>query len=148
MTFALGEGWTGLRHFTDAFSIGKDEPQLFLSMASDVKVGFGGIPVEAGVAGFELFLRSIDPLTVGEATAVTVGGKSGIQADVVATGDVSGLYQVAADAYNLSPGQKARFIVLDVDGTTVVFVFESITEAEFDAVAAEVQPVLDSLTFE
>lgn len=148
MTFTLDEGWTGYRHYTDAFSIGKDEPKLFLSMASDVKVGFGGIPVKAGIAGFELFLRSVKPLTVGAAAPVTVGGKTGIQADVVATAEVSGLYRVAADNYNLSAGQKARFIVLDVDGTTVVFVFESTTEAEFGAVEAEVQPVLDSLTFE
>lgn len=147
MTFTLDEGWIGFRHFTDAFSIGKDKPKLFLSMASDVKLGFGGIPVEAGIAGFELLLRSVDPLTVGEATPVTVGGKTGIQVDVVATGEAGGLYHVAADSYNLSAGQKARFIVLDVDGTTVVFVFESITEPEFDAVEAEVQPVLDSLTF-
>lgn len=148
MTFTLDEGWDGYRHFTDAFSIGKIKPTLFLSMASDVKVGFGGIPVEAGIAGFELLLRSVDPLTVGKATPVTVGGKTGIQVDVVATGEASGLYRVAEDAYNLAAGQKARFIVLDVGGTTVVFVFESMTEAEFDAVVAEVQPVLDSITFE
>src|SRR5688572_7218838 len=42
MTFTLDEGWTGFRHYEDAFSVGKDDPALFLSMARDVKAGIGG----------------------------------------------------------------------------------------------------------
>lgn len=148
MTFTLDEGWTGFRHYDDAFSVGKEDPALFLSMARDVKAGIGGATVEPGTAGFEAFLGSISQLRPEAAAPVTVGGIEGIQVDVVANGDAGGLYQVAKDQYNLSAGQKARFIILEVEGTTVVLVFESGSEEDFDEVEAEVQPVLNSLAFE
>lgn len=149
MTFTLDEGWTGFRHYEDAFSVGKDDPAgLFLSMARDVKAGMGGTSVEPGTVGFEAFLGSVTQLQPEAAAPVTVGGIEGIQIDVVANADAGGLYQVEKDQYNLSAGQKARFIILEVEDTTVVFVFESGTEDDFDEVEAEVQPVLDSLTFE
>jgi hypothetical protein len=147
MTFTIGPDWTGYRHYADAWSIGK-ESGVFLSMARDVDAGLGGAAVEPGTAGFEAFLGSLSVLEPQAAAPVTVGGIQGIQIDVVATGDAGGLYSVETDQYNLSPGQKARFIVLDVEGTTVIFVFESLDEASFPAAEAEVQPILDSLTFE
>lgn len=148
MTFTLDEGWTGFRHYEDAFGLGKDEPQLFLSMARDVETGIDGAGIEPGAAGFQAFLASVSQLEAEAAAPVKVGGVDGIAVDVVVAEDAPGLYQVEKDQYNLSAGQKARFIVLDVDGTTVVFVFESMTEEEFDEVEGEVQPVLDSLRFE
>ena len=147
MTFTLGDGWTGFRHYEDAFGLGNQDGVAF-SMARDVEVGFGGTPLEPGLAGFQAFLEAADVLEVQTVAPVTVGGMEGIQIDVVATGDAGGLYQVAKDQYNLSAGQKARFIVLDLEGTTVVFVFESADEASFPTAEAAVQPILESLTFE
>ena len=148
MTFTIDKGWTGFRHYEDAFSVGKGSPQLYLSMARDIEAGIGGAVVEPGIAGFQAFLGSVSQLEAEAATPVAVGGVEGVQIDVVATGEAPGLFVLEKDFYNLSRGQKARFIALEVEGTTVVFVFESMTKEEFDEVEAEVQPVLDSLTFE
>ena len=58
-----------------------------------------------------------------------------------------GLYLVKEDAYNLSPGEKARFILLERDGVLVTFVMEAFHAAGFDAVVEAFQPILESVTW-
>ena len=64
------------------------------------------------------------------------------------TGEFDGLYEISEDAFNLGPGEKARFIVLEQGGQTVVFVQEALQAANFDAWVAKTQPILDGLTWQ
>lgn len=144
MTFTLQEGWTGLRHYADGFSMfgGQD---TILSFARDVTFGDASV---AGLAGFEALLRSVSALRVADAELTTLGGLPAVQLDVVAVENAPAFITLDEDVYNLSQGQAARFIVLDIGGSLGMFIVESSTEASFDAAIATAQPVLDSVTFE
>ena len=64
------------------------------------------------------------------------------------TGEFDGLYEITEDAFNLGPGEKARFTVLEQGGQTVVFVQEALQAADFDAWLAKTRPILDGLTWQ
>lgn len=144
MTFALQEGWTGVRHYADGFSLVHED--AILSFARDVT--FGGAEPEPGLGGFEALLRSVSALQVADAELTTLGGLPAVQLDVVAVDDAVAFFALDEDVYNLSQGQKARVVVVDVAGVVGVFIVESSTEDTFDAAIAAAQPVLDSLVFE
>ena len=78
-----------------------------------------------------------------------IDGVSGSQVDVLSN-DVAagGMFLLPEDGFNLSPGEKTRFLVLDKDGSTVVLFVESYDAATFDAFMTEVgQPLLDGLAW-
>jgi hypothetical protein len=86
---------------------------------------------------------------VADPQPVTVDGVNGVSVDTV-TGPKArpGLLTFPEDAFNTDPKEKIRWIVLDKDGKTVVFLLDAFKEADFDAVSARVQPVLDSVKWE
>ena len=145
MTFTLPEGWVGVRHYPDGWSLIHEG--VILSFARDVTFGEDE-PAEPGLAGFEQMLRSASALQVGDAQVTEIGGVPAVQLDVVAVDDASGLLALDADRYNLSEGQKARFVVFAIGESIAMFIVESFDEAGFDAAVATAQPVLDSVAFE
>ena len=78
-------------------------------------------------ADFIAHLRKFDGFTVSEPVPVTVDGVSGSQVDVLSN-DVAadGMFLLPEDGFNLGPGEKTRFLVLDKDGATVILFIESV----------------------
>ena len=105
--------------------------------ASGVASGHvSGTEVEIGPtpADFIAHLRKFDGFTVSEPVPVTVDGVSGSQVDVLSN-DVAadGMFLLPEDGFNLGPGEKTRFLVLDKDGATVILFVESVQAETFDA---------------
>ena len=148
-TFTLDDGWTNERAWPDAGGLSKGDGAFY--WASGVEAGTVGseeVEIAAGAGEFLAFLASLESIgmTVSEATDVTVDGASGQQIDV-ASNDVEapGLFSLDNDQFNLVPEEKARFIVVERDGETVVFILDAFTTEAFDAWIETARPVLDSV---
>ena len=87
-------------------------------------------------------------MTVSEPTEATVDGASGQQVDVESN-DVQapGLFFLKDDAFHLVPDEKARFLVVDQAGETVIFIIDAFSAADFDEWMGTAQPVVDSITW-
>jgi hypothetical protein len=148
--FVVPAGWRNDRAFADGGGV-SNQGGGFL-WASGVTKGLSGgatVDIAPGVDGFLAHLKSFKGFTVTEPVPVTVDGVEGRQVDVT-TNDVEapGLYIIADDGFNLAPGEKARFIVLDKDGATVILIIEGFKDTEFDATVATTQTILDSVSWE
>ena len=107
------------------------------------------VAIGPGTAGFVAFLGQFKGFTVSAPGPAVVDGVTGIQVDVETNETAAhGMFQIKADVYNLDPGEKARFVMLEKDGTTVIFIIDAFKAAEFDAFLTKAQPVLDSVTWE
>jgi hypothetical protein len=151
-SFTIEGSWQNDRAFSDGGGISQDTGGIY--WASGVERGrLGDEEVEIGATPeqFIAFLQSLSlaGATVSAQSEQSVGDHSGASVDVE-SGDepLPGLYLIDADAFNLAPNEKARFIVLDVEGETVVFVVDAFASADFDAWLATAQPVLDSVTWD
>ncbi len=149
-TFAVDDGWTNDRNFADGGGLSKGPGGIYWS--SGVSTGMAGeaqVEFESTIEGFSGHLASFDGFEITEGAPATVGGQEAVVLDLV-TNDTSarGLYLVAEDAYNLGPGEKVRFYLMEMDGALVTVVVEAWMEADFDAVVAQSQPVLDSIVWD
>jgi hypothetical protein len=151
-SFTVDEGWQNDRAFADGGGISKPEGGFF--WASGIASGtIGGEEIEIGasVDDFVTFLHGFEAIgmTVSESTSVTVDGISGQQIDVEANdAEAPALYRLAEDQFNLVPGEKARFLVLDKDGETVLLIVDSFTTEGFEDWLRTAQPVVDSISWE
>lgn len=151
-SFTVDEGWQNDRAFADGGGISKPEGGVF--WASGVATGTIGeeeVEIGASVDDFVTFLRGFDAvgMTVSEPTPVTVDGVDGQQIDVASNeAEAPALYRIAEDQFNLVPDEKARFLVLDKDGETVLLIIDSFTTEGFDDWVATAQPVVDSISWE
>jgi len=95
------------------------------------------------------FLRRPDDWVVSDPQPVTIDGVRGVAVDTV-TGPKPRqmLLSFPEDAFNTDPGEKIRWILLDKNGTLVVFLLDGFKKANFDVVSARVQPVIDSVAWE
>jgi hypothetical protein len=152
-TFTIsGDDWTNDRNWPHGGSMTKAGANSFLWASGVVSGQVGGAAAEIGPtpADFIAHLGKFDGFTVSEPVPVTVDGVSGSQVDVL-TNDVGagGMFLLPEDGFNLSPGEKTRFLVLDKGGATVILFVESLKAATFDAFMADVaQPILDGLTWQ
>lgn len=152
-TFTIsGDDWTNDRNWPHGGSMTKAAANSFLWASGVVSGDVSGTTVEIGPtpADFIAHLRKFDGFTVSEPVPVTVDGVSGSQVDVLSN-DVGagGMFLLPEDGFNLSPGEKTRFLVLDKDGATVILFVESFKVSTFDAFLADVaQPILDGLTWQ
>ena len=145
MTFTLGEGWTGVRHYADGFSLVNDNGGAILSFARDVTVG--GVELNQP-GGFQALMESVSALGLRDVGATEIGGRPALVLDFTAVDEAPGFIALDEDHYNLSQGQSARFIVLDIEGVVGMFIVESGSEDTFQEAIAAAQPVLDSVAFE
>ncbi len=149
-TFTITEPWTNDRRYADGGSI--SIPDAAFLWASGVSVGTVAdkeVAIGPGPAGFVAFLGQFKGFTLSAPVPAVVDGVNGIQVDVETNEtDAPGMFQIKADVFNLDAGEKARFILLEKDGITVMFMIDAFKEAGFDAFLVKAQPVLDSVTWE
>jgi hypothetical protein len=149
-TFTITETWTNDRRYPDGGSVSLDDAAfLWASGVSAGTVDGTGVAIEPGPAGFLAFLAKFEGFTLSEPGTATVDGVSGIQVDVE-TKEMAApqIFEIQADVFNLDAGEKARFILLDKDGTTVILIIDAFKAAGFDAFLAKAQPLLDSVRWE
>jgi hypothetical protein len=152
-SFAIAEPWQNDRAFADGggISLGSAGGIFWASQVSRGTVGGEEVAIGGSVDDFVSFLQRFEALgvTVSDPTPVTVDGVSGQQVDVATNeAEAPGLYLVAEDAFNLVPGEKARFMVLEKDGETVLLIIDSFTTDGFDEWIATAQPVLDTIAWQ
>jgi hypothetical protein len=152
-TFTIqGDDWSNDRNWAHGGSMTKAGANSFLWASGVVSGRVGEEVVDIGPtpADFIAHLAKFDGFTVSEPVPVTVDGVSGSQVDVLSNDvQAGGMFLLPEDGFNLSPGEKTRFLVLDQDGSTVILFVESFAAATFDDFMTEVgQPLLDGLTWE
>jgi hypothetical protein len=107
------------------------------------------VAIGPGTAGFVAFLGQFKGFTLSAPGPAVVDGVTGIQLDVETNGTAApGMFQIKNDVFNLDAGEKARFVLLEKDGTTVIFIIDAFKAAGFDAFLTKAQPVFDSVTWE
>jgi hypothetical protein len=160
--FTVGEGWYGRRNYVDAVVIAPidADPPVELD-AGRIQVVLTGpcpdAPTQAlGPAPRDLlaWLQSRKDIVVSQPQPVNMAGRTGIAVDVtVAEGATPCeadspffLFRTGQDIYWMRPGDKSRFVAVDVGGTTVTFTLTGYEEG-FDEFVALSQPVLDSIVF-
>ena len=86
---------------------------------------------------------------VADPVPITIDGVTGVAVDTV-TGPKArpGLLTFPEDQFNTDPKEKIRWIVLEKDGTRVIFLLDAFKAANFDDVSARVQPIIDSVAWE
>lgn len=152
-TFTIeGDDWTNDRNWPHGGSMTKAGADSFL-WASGVVSGNapeGSVAIGPTPSDFIAHLGKFDGFTVSEPIPVTVDGVSGSQVDVLSNDtSAGGMFLLPEDGFNLAPGEKTRFLVLDKDGSTVILFVESVDAATFDAFMAETgQPLIDGLTWQ
>jgi hypothetical protein len=147
--FTLPEAWSNDRAFADGGGISQVQGTFDWASAPMIVKAGQTQSSSASADEFLAYLAALPDATVTAPVAVTVGGVEGRAVDVTTnTGVFDGLYEITEDAFNLGPGEQARFIVLEQGGQTVVFVQEALQAANFDAWLAKTQPILDGLTWQ
>lgn len=165
VTFSVDDGWRGTAYGDTGFDmlvIGDGPPQIVSAapydgvVYSDVCSGAETEEIGATSADFIGFLTGRSGITArGEATEVSVGGRSGLQVDVDVAdpGCVSDpperlwLWEIAGVTdFHLNIGEAARVIALDGEDGVIVLVVETFDPATFESLLERTQPVLDSMT--
>lgn len=149
-TFTVDDGWTNDRAFADGGGISRGPGGFY--WASGISTGQrNGVEetFESTIEGFVEYLRGFDGFEVIDAGSAEIDGVTAVVVDVLTHEAMApGMYFVEEDAYNLAPGEKARFYLMEIDDVFVLIVVEAWVEADFPAVEAQSQPVLDSITWD
>lgn len=107
------------------------------------------VTFDSTIEGFAKYLKSFKGFSVVDGPPVSIDGTTATVLDVMTRETPArGIYAVKSDVFNLDPGEKARFFLLERDGKLVVFILDAFHEAEYDAVAAKLQPILDSVRWQ
>jgi hypothetical protein len=151
-TFTIeGGDWTNDRNWPHGGSMTKGGANSFLWASGVVSGNVGETTVAIGPtpSDFIAHLKKFEGFTVSAPIPVTVGGISGSQVDLLSNGvSAAGMFLLPEDGFNLSQGEKVRFLVLDKDGSTVILFVESLDAKTFDSFMAETgQPLLDGLAW-
>jgi hypothetical protein len=107
----------------------------------------GTLAADPDPAALIAFLEGIEGFTVSPATDVEIGGVPAQQVDFVTAVEVPGIIQFPEDAWNVSVGEKIRFLIFDIDSDTTVFIVDAYHEADFDSFVELTQPILDSINW-
>lgn len=148
-TFAITDTWMNDRNYADGGGISTELGGLFwTSGVSSGIVDEAEVSFESTIEGLAGHLRSFDGFTVTEGEPTTIGGEPATVLDVLTNDTLArGLILIEEDAFNLGPGEAARFYLLEIDGVLVTFVVEAWMAADFDAVSALLEPVLESVAW-
>jgi hypothetical protein len=166
MTFTVpDEGWEGSQYGDTGFDLVRQDGSTLwvLSAApyfgvvySDVCSGAETEEIGTTAADFIGFVAERPGVTPrAEATEVTVGDLSGLQADVDVTDpgcesdppERLWLWDLVDTDFHLNVGEAARLIALDGDEGVIVFIIEDFDPATFDDLLEATQPVIDSMNF-
>jgi hypothetical protein len=148
----IGDGWTNDRRWPHGGELAAPSGLSYLEWGSDFTGnGPSGASVKIGPTADDVFgyLASIADFTVSPPLDVTLGGKTGRSVDVSTNSATApGFLHIAEDSYNLGPGEKARFMVFEIDGSAVVIMVEVPKEKDFEAEMATMQPTLDTIVWQ
>lgn len=151
-TFTIHDAWQNDRAFADGGGISMGVGGIFwASGVSSGTVGGEEVEIGASAADFVTFLQSLAAIgvTVSEPQPASVGGVEGQQLDVETNDiDLPGLYLVEEDTFNLTADEKARFIVLDMDGEAIILIIDSYAAAGFDDWLETAEPVVESIAWD
>ena len=150
-TFTVeGDDWANQRAWPHGGGVNNTDGAFFW-MTGPMTGNIDNEPVKVGdtADAFVKFLRLPKDWVVDEPRPITIDGVTGVSVDTV-TGPKAreGLLNFPEDAFNTDPKEKIRWIILEKDGKTVVFLLDAFKEANFDAVSARVQPIIDSVRWE
>ena len=150
--FTIEEEWTNDRAYADGGGISLQTGGVYwASGVTDGTVADEPVEIGAGIDGFVLFLQSLTTMgmTVSEPVPVTIDGVEGQQIDLETNdAEARGLYFIEDDAFNLIPQEKARFLVLEKEGETVLLIVDAFVASDFDEWVETAQPVVDSIVWE
>lgn len=145
-----GDDWVNQRAWPHGGGVTYADGAFFW-MAGDMVGNLDDKHVEIGDGAndFVSFLGRPKDWKVQEPVPITIDGISGVAVDTV-TGPKArqGLLTFPEDQFNTDPKEKIRWIILEKDGTRVIFLLDAFKEADFDAVSARVQPIIDSVDWE
>jgi hypothetical protein len=145
-----GDDWVNQRAWPHGGGVNYTDGAFFW-MAGPMKGTIDDKPVEIGDTADDMvtFLGRPKDWAVEDPLPITVDGVTGVAVDTV-TGPKArpGLLHFPEDDFNTDPKEKIRWIVLEKDGTRVVFLLDAFKEANFDKVSARVQPIIDSIDWE
>jgi hypothetical protein len=144
----IADGWSNDWNFPRIGLFG-NQPGSFVWMtqvfAADDSLQI--IQVAHDPAGIVAFLRKRPGISVGPETPVTIDGASGLQVDVTASRRINVILGANPTAPQVQANSKARYVIVDRNGSTVVFIAMADKVADFDAIMAQAQPMLDSITW-
>jgi hypothetical protein len=151
-TFTVsGDGWTNDRAWPHGGSASTPKTAfLWGSGAASGKIDEVSTPIGPTPEDFIAHLKKFKGFTVSDPKPITVDGVKGSYVDVLSgTTGADAMYLIPEDAFNVAPGEKLRFIVLDKDGETVILILDAFQAADFDAFLKDVgQPLIDGLRWE
>jgi hypothetical protein len=139
----VGPGWANDRAWPHGGEIA-NAGRVYLEWGS----GFTSVP---GSSASDLvgYIQSFKGFKVSPPVPVTIGGVTGVSVDVSTNStEARAFLTIPEDAYNLGPGEKVRFIVVDADGSPVMIMVEVPKADDFDDEISAIQPVLDSIVWQ
>jgi len=126
-------------------------PDAYLSFLSPASL-FNGEPLPSDLI---TWLESKEGVEVAEAKDVTIGGLPATQIDVKGDADGTGLFDMGETKFVLVPGERARFVVLEVNGEPIVIAGGPLgwgqdedPDAVFQDVAPDLEAMLATVQFE
>jgi hypothetical protein len=150
-TFTIeGDDWTNVRAWPHGGGVTYADGAFFW-MTGAVKGILDDKPVKIGSKPEDMvaYLNRPDDWVVAKPAPITIDGATGVAVDTVTGPKARQTFlNFPEDAFNTDPKEKIRWIVLEKDGATILFLLDSFKEGNFDAVSSRVQPVIDSIAWE
>ena len=148
--FTIDAEWTNDRAWAHGGEIYL--PIGAVQWASGVKNGTSGgkrVTIGQTPTDFVAFLRKEKGFTVSDPSPVTIGGVAGQSVDLVTNSTAThGIYFFPEDAANVDAGEKIRFFLVPKNGDMAVITIDAFKAEQFDAFAAQAQPVIDSINWQ
>jgi hypothetical protein len=150
-TFTITDDWSNNRAWPHGGEIQQGEASIDWVAGIESGTMPGGEEQQIGPApaDFIAYMTNYPGFSATVPAPVTIGGTEGQQFDVL-TNDVEapGIFFIPEDSFNLAPGEKVRYFVLEIDGETVVILVDAWVADQFDSFLEVAQPVIDSITWE
>lgn len=144
MEFAVDEGWMNLRAYPDLWVIGTADD--YLSFVVGPLELADGRTVSSSDDLVSLLVQN-EALEASEPEAVTLGSRPATAVDVTNVGtDFFELF-LPSDRFFVEPGDQARFIVLQGDGSVSAFIVEGYGELALEGAIELTKPILDSVVW-
>jgi hypothetical protein len=150
-TFTIeGDDWVNQRAWPHGGGVNYTDGAFFwMAGPMEGRIDDKGVDIGDKADDMVAFLGRPKDWAVEEPVPITIDGVTGVAVDTV-TGPQArpGLLGFPEDQFNTDPKEKIRWIILEKDGTRVVFLLDAFKEANFDAVSARIQPIIDSIAWE
>jgi hypothetical protein len=154
VAFTVDAGWTATHPDKDPnlFDLEKGSTYLFVGSVSQIfnsdQMDTIQVPENADPAAMAAEMAKVSELHVSDPKPIAIGGATGVSFDVTTDAQlITGLVAGDHTGFTFAEKQTDRLAFLSVAGRLVVVAVEGATN-QFDSVAAQAQPVLDSIRFQ